>query len=106
MAKSTIIVDDIDGTADAKSYTFALGNDKYAIDLSSANYQALKEALAPFIKAAAKESGRGARAESEARRGPAELQKIRAWAANQGLEVAPKGRIKQSVVEAYEQANS
>jgi hypothetical protein len=34
-----------------------------------------------------------------------ELQKIREWAASQGLEVAPKGRIKQSVVEAYVQAN-
>ena len=105
MAKSTIIVDDIDGTADAKSYTFALGDDKYAIDLSSGNYQALQEALAPYIKAATKESGRTARAEGGARRGPAELQKIREWAAGQGLEVAPKGRIKQSVVEAYEQAN-
>ncbi|GAA3685756.1 Lsr2 family protein [Arthrobacter ginkgonis] len=105
MAKSTIIVDDIDGTADAKSYTFALGDDKYAIDLSSGNYQALQEALAPYIKAATKESGRTPRAQGEARRGPAELQKIREWAAGQGLEVAPKGRIKQSVVEAYEKAN-
>ena len=105
MAKSLIIVDDIDGTSDAKSYTFTLGDDKYTIDLSSGNYQALQEALAPYIKAATKESGRTARPESSARRGPVELQKIREWAAGQGLEVAPKGRIKQSVVEAYNQAN-
>ncbi|GER22230.1 Lsr2 family protein [Zafaria cholistanensis] len=106
MAKSLIIVDDIDGTAGAKSYTFALGDDKYTIDLSPENYRGLQDALAPYIKAATKESGKAPRTEGGARRGPVELQKIREWAASQGLEVAPKGRIKQSVVDAYMEANN
>lgn len=35
-----------------------------------------------------------------------ELAAIREWAASQGIEVAPKGRIKQKVVDAYNAANA
>jgi len=104
MAKSVIIVDDIDGSADAKSYTFALGDEKYAIDLGPDNYRALQEALEPFIKAATKEAGKAVRSAGAERPSPAQLREIREWAAGQGLQVAPKGRIKASVVEAYNKA--
>lgn len=104
MAERVIRIDDIDGSEDAKSYNFALGNDQYKIDLSADNYKALQEALAPYIKSGEKVTGT-ARRSSGVRNSPEELQKVREWATENGFEVAPRGRIKAEVFEAYNAAN-
>ncbi|NQD39952.1 histone-like nucleoid-structuring protein Lsr2 [Glutamicibacter halophytocola] len=104
MAERIIRIDDIDGTEDAKSYTFALGSDQYKIDLGAENYSALQEALAPFIKAGEKVTGTTRR--TSGRNSPEELQKIREWAAANGHEVAPRGRIAASIVDAYNARNA
>ncbi len=109
MAKKIIIADDIDGTADASSYTFALGHDQYEIDLSEANYRKLTEALAPFVNAASKVTARlpRERSASPATRSSTDkerLARVRAWAADNGIEVSSRGRIAKSVEEAYEKA--
>lgn len=101
MAKETIIIDDIDGSKEAKSYSFALEGDNYTIDLSNDNYAKLKDALAPFIKAGEKVTGRATRSDSGIRSSKAELKAIREWAAENGHEVNPRGRIPQAVQDAY-----
>lgn len=104
MAKETIIIDDIDGSKEAKSYTFALEGDNYAVDLSSDNFAKLKEALAPFIKAGEKVSARATRSDSGNRTNKADLQAMREWASANGHEVNPRGRIPFAIQEAYRAA--
>ena len=56
MAKSTItqITDDIDGSADAETVSFAFQGASYSIDLAAKNLDKLTKALAPFIEHASK----------------------------------------------------
>jgi hypothetical protein len=108
MAIKTIRMDDIDGTSDAKSYSFALNGDQYEIDLSESNFQQLSEALAPYIKVAAKATSRLPRersASSAPKSNKEELQRVRQWAKDNGHNVSERGRVAQSVVDAYHAAN-
>ena len=58
MAKKTItqIIDDLDGSKDAKSYSFAWQGTAYTIDLSNKNFKALDKLLQAYIKAGTKVS--------------------------------------------------
>lgn len=108
MATKLIRMDDIDGTHDASSYSFALNGDSYDIDLSDANFKKLEEALAPFVKVAAKATSRLPRERSASAPRSAsnkeELAKIRMWAKDNGYEVSERGRIAQSIQDAYHAA--
>ncbi|WP_160665201.1 histone-like nucleoid-structuring protein Lsr2 [Pseudarthrobacter sp. ATCC 49987] len=110
MAKETkiIIRDDIDGSEDAKSYKFGWGDDQYEIDLSDKNAKKLTDFLNEYINVAAKVTARLPRSSgsSSAPKSNKEyLAKVRAWAADNGIEVSSRGRVAQSVVDAYEKAN-
>ena len=116
MAKQThtITTDDLDGSQDAQTYTFAVDGQSYEVDLSDENKNKLDEALAPFVGVATKVSGgRAGRASTPGRRPsssstPADkerLSNIRAWARDNGYEVSDRGRIPNKVVEAYESAH-
>jgi hypothetical protein len=109
MAKETkvIIRDDLDGTEGASSYKFAWGNDQYEIDLSDQNAKELESALSKYIDAAAKVTSRLPRAaESSTSKSNKEyLSKVRSWASQNGHEVNARGRVAQSVIDAYEKAN-
>ena len=111
MAKETkvIIRDDLDGTEDAKSYKFGWGDDQYEIDLSDDNAKELQDFLGRYINAAAKVTSRlprsGGAPASKSSSNKEELQKIRAWAQEQGLNVSPRGRISGEVVEKYRAAH-
>jgi tetrahydromethanopterin S-methyltransferase subunit B len=111
VAQKTFIqlVDDIDGTAltdeEGKTVTFALEGVSYEIDLSQAHVDELAEALAPYVAAARKMSGRrSATRTSGAKSDPAELQKIRDWAGKNGHTVSSRGRISAAVRDAYNAA--
>lgn len=113
MAKRQIteLIDDLDGTAlgtEGESLTFSLDGSSYDIDLSPANADKLREALAPYIKAGRK-LGRGATGAPSSPRRRAnnsdDLNAIRAWARDNGHTVSDRGRIAASVVEAYQKAN-
>ena len=106
MAKSVVIVDDIDQSSNAQTVTFAFDGQHYEIDLSKRNRQALEKALKPYIQAGRRASGT-VRA-SRPRRAPAQkhdLAAIRAWAREQGHEVSDRGRIPQSVIQEYQAAH-
>ena len=115
MAKTTItqITDDLDGTKNAETVSFSLGNDQYTIDLGSRNRAKLQSALKPYIDAATKVSKRSARgsASSSGRRsrssgrsggneGP-DLSAVRQWASENGYEISSRGRISKTVMDAY-----
>jgi hypothetical protein len=112
VAKETVtkLIDDLDGGEAHETVKFALDGHSYEIDLSSKNASKLRTALAPYLDSAkrtsirtATSSGRvaGARPRAGAVGDREQNQAIRAWAQRRGLEVAPRGRIKQDVVEAY-----
>jgi len=110
MAKETkiIIRDDLDGSEDAQSYKFGWDGDQYEIDLSEQNAKELKDFLSKYIDAAAKVTNRLPRAASSSTSKSSnkeELQKIREWAQQNGHEVSSRGRIAQSVVDAYHAAH-
>ena len=119
MAKQLILLDDLDQTViDAKlgggTVDFSFDGKHYTIDLGVANKDRLRQALKPFIDAAEEVEGprRSAGAAPSRKRAPSgsgrskeELQAIRDWCASQGIEVAPRGRIKADILEAFDKAH-
>lgn len=101
---------DIDGTPGADTVSFGLDGVAYDIDLSGGHADTLRAELAPYVAAARRTGGRrvrGTGATSPA--GPStprnpKAGEIRAWAEKRGIPVSPRGRIKQDIVEQYEEA--
>lgn len=114
MAQRTIVqlTDDLDGTEATESVSFALDGVTYAIDLSDENAAQLRDALAPYVGAARKDSGRGRRSNvthiSSGRRGRStgdvDPKTVRAWAAENGIAISARGRIPADIVAQYQQA--
>jgi hypothetical protein len=106
------ITDDIDGRAGAETVTFAYAGRSYEIDLGEKNKAKLERALEPFIGAARRVGGKQAAAGKvsgrSASRQPSagvDLNAVRSWAAEQGMEVAKRGRLAKNVLEAFLKAN-
>lgn len=112
MARQQIVVykDDLDGTEDdVRPVKFGLDGASYEIDLGPGNYAKLKDALAPFVEAGTKVSGRAAATSrvAPARRAAAAAEqkefnaRVREWAASNGHKVKPRGRVPEKVIDAY-----
>lgn len=107
----TQLVDDLDGSVlepgNGTTLRFSLEGRQYEIDLSSANAEKLRGALAPFIAAGRSVAGtRSSGAGRRSTRGSSgELAAIRSWAQAQGFSVGDRGRISAEVRDAYERAN-
>ncbi len=108
----TTLIDDLDGKKADRTVEFALDGTTYTIDLSEANAGKLRKALDPFIVAGAR-VGRGgvrpARTVATARRTASsrdENKAIRDWAVENGYEISERGRIPQSVSDAYRAGHS
>ena len=105
----TVMTDDLDGSDAVETVKFGLDGIQYEIDVSGKNAQKLRDVLAPF-KVAGRKIGRGGvvpggrayvvrNATSPASK---DLNtKIRAWAADNGIKVSDRGRIRQEVIDAY-----
>lgn len=99
-----IHVDDIDGSKADENVKFSLDGISYEIDLSAANATKLREAMAPYLGAARSVGGR--RPRSKATTAAASASTVRAWAAETGQEVSPRGRIPAHIRKAYELAHA
>lgn len=109
MARTTVIVleDDLDGGTATEQLTFSIDGAEYEIDLNEANAQRLRTLLDPYMAAGRRKGGRQQRNTSAtSRRSPKQLQKIRDWARANGHNVADRGRIPQSVLDSYAEANA
>lgn len=103
-----ILVDDLDGGEAEESVSFSLDGVNYEIDLSAANAEALRDAIAPWVGHARKVSGRASRGRTAGRgRGPAkaDLGDVRSWARDNGYQVSDRGRVSAEVMAAYEGAH-
>lgn len=101
------LLDDIDGTEATDTITFALDGVSYAIDLSEANAEKLRDALRPYVSAARKADAGARTSKPRAAKSGAkqDLSVVREWANANGHQVSARGRIPASVTEAYEAAH-
>jgi hypothetical protein len=109
VARKTVtqLVDDIDGGEAHETVKFGLDGYVYEIDLSTKNANKLRTVLAAYVEkgsrlpgrmpAAGRRGGRGRQASAEREQNQA----IRAWAQRKGIAVAPRGRIRQEVIDEY-----
>lgn len=112
MATQTVthITDDIDGsTENVETVTFSLFGATYEVDLSKANQEALEEALEPFLNVARKAGGPSRRPSARSASTPSagsgiDARAVRAWAAENDIEVSPRGRINSKVIDQYRAA--
>lgn len=114
---NVMLVDDLDGSEASGTVTFGLDGRTYEIDLSEANMASLRDTLATYTAAARRLGGRARRsaAQDSALNGTATSGKattsaadrartaaIREWAREAGLDVSTRGRIPNSIIEAYD----
>lgn len=99
-----VLIDDIDGSEADETITFSLDGARYVIDLNAKHAQKLRDALAPFIGHARRESGsRGRRSTRSGGASTASL--IRAWARENGYDVPDRGRVSADIKAAYDAAH-
>lgn len=99
-----VLVDDLDGTPADETISFAFEGVEYELDLNTANAGKFREAIASWIGHSRRTGGRrrsGAAASPRGGSNRSEAAEIRAWAADQGIEVSSRGRIPVEVREAW-----
>lgn len=104
MAVRTILVDDLDDSEEmVTTTTIALDGKAYEIDLSEKNRSKLQKALEPYIKKARMTGSRTVqKSGSKKKASRTDLPEVRAWAKEQGYEVAERGRVPKDVRDAYD----
>ncbi|MGW0122351.1 histone-like nucleoid-structuring protein Lsr2 [Streptomyces sp. NPDC003327] len=121
MAQRVVVTlsDDIDGGEAAETVAFGLDGKMYEIDLNAANAKKLRKALAPYLAAGRKLTGRTGKAATNgggvAGTGGAtsfthtalapDPAAVRAWAQSNKLDVPARGRIPKRVYEAFRAAS-
>ena len=108
----TTLIDDLDGKKADRTVEFSLDGVNYTIDLSEANAGKLRKALDPFIAAGTRVGRSPARAGRQVTSGSPrtagsrdENKAIREWASRNGHQISERGRIPQSVSDAYRAAH-
>lgn len=113
MATVTMVsrVDDIDGSNEAESVSFALDGVEYEIDLNAAHAAQLRDALATYIAHGRKVAGRRTRSVRSPRPRVGtgmdrdQIAAIREWARDNGHQVSDRGRLSAAVIAAFEAAH-
>ncbi len=123
MAQKMVVTmtDDIDGSEANETVRFGLDGRSYEIDLNEIHASELREVLAPYLSVARADrdgagrtgrgrgssagGGRGRSGSSGSSSGDVDPKAVRAWAAEQGIEVNARGRIPAQVVRQYQDAN-
>ena len=92
----TLFIDDLDGSEAEGTVRFGLDGTEYEIDLNAGHAQALRDALARYVRAARRAGGGARRPARGGRRtptgGPDSIE-VREWAKAQGIEVKDRGRV-------------
>ncbi|ROP44410.1 MULTISPECIES: Lsr2 family protein [unclassified Rathayibacter] len=111
MAQKLTLIDDLDGSAiegDGGTVSFSIDGANYEIDLSAENAAALRDVFEKYVTAGRRvrrDGNVGASSPARGKSDPDRLKAIREWAAENGHEVSPRGRISAQVVEAYDAAH-
>ena len=103
----TLFIDDLDGSEAEGTVHFGLDGTEYEIDLNAEHAQALRDALARYVRAARRAGGgarRPARAGRRAPGGGVDSTEVREWAKAQGIEVKDRGRVPAELVAKFKAA--
>jgi hypothetical protein len=96
----TLFVDDLDGSAAEGTVRFGLDGTDYEIDLNARHAQALRDALARYVRAARRPARGGRRASPTG----VDRTEVRQWARAQGIEVKDRGRVPAELVVKFKAA--
>ena len=110
------LIDDLDGKPIDDGFgeriQFSYQGSDYLIDLRPTNVDKFNAVLAPYVKVAEKvgKVRRGSKVDVTAKvtgSGPSkeQLQAVRDWAVKNGYDVAPRGRVKAEVLDAFDAAH-
>lgn len=91
-----VLIDDLDGSPAKETVSFGLGERHYEIDLSTTNAKQLRSELRAYVR----QARATAPPAQPAPRRPAAA--IRQWAQQNGYDVSTRGRIRQDIIEAYD----
>jgi nucleoid-associated protein Lsr2 len=102
----TLFIDDLDGSEAEGTVRFGLDGTEYEIDLNAEHAQALRDALARYVRAARRAGGgaRSGRGGRRAARGGLKSTEVREWAKAQGIEVKDRGRVPAELVARFKAA--
>ena len=103
----TLFIDDLDGSEAEGTVRFGLDGTEYEIDLNAEHAQALRDALARYVRAARRAGGgarRPARGGRRASAGGVDSTEVREWARAQGFEVKDRGRVPAELVVKFKAA--
>ena len=101
----TLFIDDLDGSEAEGTVRFGLDGTEYEIDLNAAHAQALRDALAGYVRAARRAGGGARRPARAGRRAPGvDSTEVREWAKAQGIEVKDRGRAPAELVARFKAA--
>ena len=104
----TLFIDDLDGSEADGTVRFGLDGTDYEIDLNTEHAQALREALEPYVSAARRPGGGGARKSARSTRKASASEpnttEVREWAKAQGIEVKDRGRVPAELVVKFKAA--
>jgi hypothetical protein len=103
----TLLIDDIDGGTAEGTVRFGLDGTEYEIDLNAEHAQALRDAVARYVKAGRRVGGAARRPSRAGRRASASglnTTEVREWAKAQGIEVKDRGRIPAELVVKFKSA--
>jgi hypothetical protein len=107
------LIDDLNGEKAQETVRFGIDGTDYEIDLTAENAEKLHTTLAEYVEKSRKANGRGrggqktfsSTTSSATNRSKREdIQKIRQWAQDNGHTTNSRGRISQTIVDAYNQA--
>ena len=107
------LVDDLNGDVAQETVRFGIDGTDYEIDLTTENAQKLRSTLSEYVdnarKAKTGRRGQGAQkastSSSTSRSKREDTQQIRQWAQDNGYNPSSRGRITQSIIDAYNEAH-
>jgi hypothetical protein len=105
----TVFIDDLDGSEAYGTVRFGIDGTEYEIDLSAEHAQALREALARYVRAARRAGGRArrpARGGGRASRSGGNSTEVREWAKAHGIDVKDRGRVPAELVVKFKAATA
>lgn len=109
MAKKTVVseilIDDLDGSTAERTVRFSWEGVAYELELSKKNAVAFDRAIKPYVAAARRARSQRSRRPSAGRSGKRDLAPVREWAGQNGYPVSTRGRIAQTIIDAYDAAN-
>lgn len=100
------LIDDITDEAADETVEFSLDGVNFEIDLTTANAEKLREALAPYVAAGRRISGSGRRGRGPRVQRSNRTKEMRAWAAENGYKISSRGRVSAEIQEAFDKAHS